>query len=353
VRRFPGFTAARALAAAASVGVATTAAAEPPPDKHNGVTSVQIHAIVSIPPLKALVEPFVHAAAGDATGAAPDVDILIPPGTSEHGYEVPPAKLAILAKADVVISIGLALEPQLDDFLADHPSPTRRGVEFAHVVGVDGSHEHAQDARHHDHDEHDHDHEHLGPDPHLWLDPALVARLVPAIREAVELAAAAQAAQRGATLDPDVHRRLAAAEESLLARVRALDDEHRTRLAPHHGRVIVVSHDAWGRLAERYGLRTAAIKGLLATEPTPQSIKAAVEAVRAQGRGGNGGGVIFTEPQLSKTTAQRIADAAGARLVEIDPLGSGDWFATMHSNLDKIVAALEAQAPAAPAGAPR
>lgn len=309
---------------AACAAFAQPAPPTPPTAPTPGAAGVR--AIVSIAPLKSLVDPFVAAASGGPESFA--VDILIPPGVSEHGYEIPPAKLATLAKADVVVYVGLGLEPQVEDFLKDHPSPTRRAVEFAKAAGIAeaGGHKH-------DHD-HDHDHAH-DQDPHLWLDPPLVLKLVPAVRQAVEQAAAAKS---GGALAPEIRARLDAAEQAVLDRVREVDSEHRTRLGPHKAGTIVVAHDAWSRLAERYNFKTVAIKGMLATEPTPQSIRTAVNAIRE-----HNAKIIFTEPQLSKTTSRRIADAAGAKLMELDPLGTGDWFVLMRSNLDNIVAAFEAQ----------
>ncbi len=329
--------------------VCCDAGADRPQVSDSGAAPVR--AVVSIPPLKALVEPFVAALADVNDGASGTVEILIPPGVSEHGYEIPPTRLAALAKADVVVYVGLGLEPQVEDFLKDHPSPTRRVVEFAKMAGVEANddhdhHEHAHDDHDHPHD-HDHDHDHAhgrdGQDPHLWLDPVLVMKLVPAIRQAVEQAAIARA-PKGTPRLALIKGRLDVAEKALLERVRAVDEEHRTRLAGHQGgggRAVVVAHDAWGLLAARYGFETVAIKGMLATEPTPQSIKAAVEAIRVRGAT-----VVFTEPQLAQATSQRVADAAGAKLMELDPLGSGDWFSTMRANLDNIVAALDAHRPA-------
>jgi zinc transport system substrate-binding protein len=315
-------------------GVAVSSAMGEATPERGADAGVAVRAVVSIPPLKALVEPLV-AAVAPAGAPGPSVDMLIPPGVSEHGYEIPPATLAALARADVVVHVGLGLEPQVTDFLKDHPSPQRRVVEFAKVAGVE-EHDHHD----HAHDAHDHDHDHANcGDPHLWLDPVLVSTLVPAVRKAVEEAAAAKSP--GGVLESGVRQRLDAAERALAARVRAVDEEHRTRLAPFKGRSIIVAHDAWRQLATRYGFSTVAIKGMLATEPTPQSIKAAVDAIRAQP--GSGAKVVFTEPQLARGTSQRVADAAGAKLMEIDPLGAGDWFSTMRANLDNIVAALSTQ----------
>lgn len=264
-----------------------------------------LRVVVSIAPLKSLVEALVP------PGTV--VDLLIPPGASEHGYEIPPGKLAAVATADLVVCVGFGLEPQVDALIQQRPNPARRVVRFDRVAGVEGgSADHGHD---HEHDETcDHGH---GADPHLWLDPVLVERLVEAVAREVE------------SLDretpPD---RRAARAEGLRARVRATHEAYDRVLGPLAGRTIVVGHDAWGRLASRYGLKTVALKGLTATEPSPGDLRRAIESI-----GGEAITTVFVEPQLSPAAAERIARATGARVETLDPLGSGDWFAMMDANL--------------------
>jgi zinc transport system substrate-binding protein len=279
---------------------------------------------VTIAPLAGLVEPFLPKDA--------ELTILMTPGRSEHGYEFSPEDLATLGRADVVVLVGMSLEPKIEQFLAEHPSPRRQVVHFAQSVGIeppkDGDPAHAG----HDHDNHAHHaHDehgnciHTEGDPHLWLDPILVTQVVPAIRSAVQTALK--------ELGSDDAARLAAAEAEVLKQVLAVDDEYRKTLEHFAGKGIVTHHAAWGRLADRYGLKVAEVlRPVESVEPDAAHTARVIEAVKA-----SGSGTIFIEPAYDRRAAERIAAAAGARVLTVDPLGTGDWFGMMRSNLVSFV----------------
>lgn len=277
-----------------------------------GVADGRLRVVVTVPPLVGIVRDILP----------PDAELvsLIAPGASEHGYEFTPQDVARLARADVVVYVGLDLEPKVQRFLAANPSPTRQAVNFADAVGI------AAPAGH------THEHTHTpdgaccasGPvDQHLWLDPRLVRRLVPSLEGAVS-----RAMERRGLLTTDAAQQLGARARQLEARIDALDAELADVLSAVKGQAIVTHHNAWSRLADRYGLRVAAVVHEVAhSEPTPQALAAAVESVRSQGARG-----LFVEPQLNPAGAQRIAQTAGLRIGTLDPLGDGDWFALMRQN---------------------
>jgi len=316
-----------------------------------GGAAAPLRVVVTIAPLRGLVEPLLPAGG--------EVRVLMRPGRSEHGYEFTPADVGAIARADLVVYIGLNLESGFEAALARPAAGTRRVVCVGEAVGVEGvkgvdgseggaaagkegtehagqDHEgHGHEEKGHEghgHDAHGHDgHDHDDPtaiDPHVWLDPVLVARLVPVLRGAVEGAIR----ERGGW-DDAAAARLDAAERDLLARVVAVDKAWSERLEPMRGRAIVTHHNAFGRPAARYGFRVAAvIRGVEGAEPTPGAIAEVVDAVRREGVP-----VIFVEPQFDAGAARRIAAAAGVRVGRLDPLGDGDWFALMKANLDALV----------------
>jgi len=283
---------------------------------------------VTIPPLGGLVRALSPA---DAR-----ITVLMAPGRSEHGYEFTPNDLAELGRADVVVYIGLHLEPRVEGFLSDHPRSNRVDVRFADAAGVkDGGpgdghdgHDH-KDHGHEHHDDHGgHDeHAHGTVDPHVWLDPVLVMGAVPALAAAIRRGAEDVGA---GTAD------LAARAAGLTERLVTLDRRYREALAPFAGASIVTHHSAWGRLAERYGLRVASvIREIEGGEPTPGAIAASVAAIKAEGVK-----TVFVEPQFSPDAARRIAEVAGVNLGTLDPLGDGDYFAMMERNLAELVKGL-------------
>jgi zinc transport system substrate-binding protein len=225
-----------------------------------------------------------------------------------------------MAQADMVFYVGLGLETQVEAYLRDHPSKTRRDISFAQAIGISAATE-----AHDDH-EHEEGHAHAGPDPHLWLDPALVERLIPKLKESVLAALkSAGAADAGPAAE--------AAATKLLTDVQALDTEGKDRLAPFAGRAIVTHHAAWSRFAEHFGLKVAAvIRPIETSEPTPETINKAVAAIREQNVT-----AIFVEPQFNAAAAERLSKEAGVKLGTLDPLGNGDWFKMMRDNVDAVV----------------
>jgi zinc transport system substrate-binding protein len=309
--------------------------------------------IVSIAPLRSLVEPFAEVLAMEAAASERErkkaVEVLIPPGVSEHGYEIAPAKLAAMMRADVIIYVGFGLEPQVVDFVSEHANPRRDVIVLEEIVKSiegdptsgepsepvksDDAQAHAEPHVHGPDCDHEHDqHIHHGVDPHVWLDPVLMKAFVPRIHEG-----ARQAAIRRGLMDEECETRLKAAADSLTARIDAMDAKYRAELAREgERRPMVVAHDAWCRLAERYGIETVALAGLTAREPSPRAIEEAIKSVRERGAR-----VIFTEPQIDARPAKRVSQATKVPLKTIDPLGSGDWFAMMEENLKQISRAVK------------
>jgi zinc transport system substrate-binding protein len=279
-----------------------------------------VRIVVSIAPLKGLVGELARELGEDVT-----IDTVVPVGALEHGFEVPPSMVQKLVQADVVVYVGLGLEPQVEKVLREAKA-YRRVVCFADVVGI-------EDAGHsHDHEHgHNHDHGHDGADPHLWLDPSLVAKLVPAVRDAL----AGVATDLGRSVPAERLRAPDGPAARLLAHVGEIDAMYEERLRPARGGVMVTAHEAWGRLAARYGLEQAPLAGLEATEPSPAAIARAAELVRARKAR-----AIFSEPQINGATVQRVAQAAGAKVLQLDPLGNGDWFEMMENNLRALVEGL-------------
>lgn len=296
------------------------------------IAAQPLRAVVTLPALRSFVEPFLP------TGS--EVVALMKPGKSEHNYEFSAGDLAQLARADVVVIVGVGLEPQIEEFLEKHRKPGRQEVSFGATVGIRQD-EHAEGTPHVHDDGSTCTHAH-GVDPHLWLDPVLVRGFVPAIRSAVTQAQSLKAKALGGVVSSEERRRLDLAQAELLTRVNALHDEHVQQLSPLAGKAIVTHHDAFGRLAQRYGLKVAAsIKNTHAAEATPERIADAVRAIREQGAT-----AVFFEPQYDKAVAERIAKTAGVKLGMLDPLGDGDWFAMMRANLKTLAQSLGSDAAA-------
>jgi zinc transport system substrate-binding protein len=150
-----------------------------------------------------------------------------------------------------------------------------------------------------------HAHGDIGHDPHWWLSPPLVAKILPAL--AAELSALDPAGAVG-------YRARAAAFAAELAH---LDVEIAELLRPVSGATVVAAHNAWAYFADRYGLGpVAAIEPVPGREPSPREIAALIATARRERLR-----TLFTEPQFPPDVARVVAREAGLKLVTVDPIG--------------------------------
>jgi zinc transport system substrate-binding protein len=223
---------------------------------------------------------------------------LTPPGAEPHDLEVSPGDVQELRSAEVVLLLGHGFQPQLEQAAGT-------GKNVLLLLDTPGLR--------------------LRPgDPHVWLDPLLYALIVRRI---------------GAVLG----RPHAAAR--LVARLHALDREYRAGLTRCARREIVTSHEAFGYLAERYGLQQVAITGLSPeAEPTPQRLAGVIATVRR-----THATTVFFETLVSPRLADTVARETGAKTAVLDPIegltgeeqqAGADYFSLMRSNLTTLRKAL-------------
>jgi zinc transport system substrate-binding protein len=163
-------------------------------------------------------------------------------------------------------------------------------------------------------------------DPHLWLDPVLMGSLVEALPGALRAHGVAAADAEGVAA-------------TLRAEIDGVHAAYQSGLAPFAGRAIITHHNAFQRVADRYGLTVAqVVRPVSAVEPTPGDLSRVSAAVAASGVG-----AIFVEPQFPDTLPRRIADRLGLAVFTLDPEGSDDWAGMMRSNLEALIAGLSAE----------
>lgn len=276
-----------------------------------GDTREPLRVVVTIPPLTWPV----HELLGHGSDAIKaDVMVLVPAGASEHGFELTASQVNALRTADLVVMAGNGLEPQVERALS------RGGRERRKIVTLEGLAPAQREACEHEHG-HDDGHDHGTVDPHLWLDPVVmegfVERLAAALDERVGVGAE--------------HAVVTARKEFAKAQCRAVDAEYRGVLSglAESSRTIVTHHHAYAYLCARYGLTVAAvIRPVESVEPRAGDVMKAVEALKSARAK-----ALFVEPQFPKGAAERIARAAGVKMLVLDPLGDGDWPAMMRRNL--------------------
>ncbi|MFN8169358.1 MAG: metal ABC transporter substrate-binding protein [Candidatus Nanopelagicales bacterium] len=163
-------------------------------------------------------------------------------------------------------------------------------------------------------------------DPHVWLDPTNMARIVESV--AARLSAA----------DPAGAQQYAANAAALTQKLTALDAEWKAGTTTCANRDLVVSHEAFGYLAKRYGLTQVGISGLSPdAEPSPAKVAEVADFVRA-----NKVRTIYYETLVDPKVAQTVASETGAATAVLDPLeglaegSTDDYLSVMRANLETV-----------------
>lgn len=318
------------------------------------------------PPIKAVATTtFIADIARRIGGPDAAVDVLIPPGSDPHAFELSPQDLARLTRADLIFANGLGLETFLEKaFVAAHADregrlvvvsegrkpreicPTGHPVEnetHHHVApgGEDAhrpaskserpegewgtlteraSNEH-EDTPHPAHAAsgpskahtaghpaspypHGHDHHHE-VDPHVWFDPSWVQLWATNIAEAF------------ARRDPARAENYRSRAKELQLSLERLNVEIRTLFEgiPAERRVLVTDHDEFGYLADRYGIRV--LGAILPNVTTVTDVSARELAALARRMRAEGARVIVVGHTANPALAEQLARDVGGRVVRI------------------------------------
>jgi zinc transport system substrate-binding protein len=250
-------------------------------------------------------------AASVVGGKFVDVTNLTPSGSEPHDLELTPDSVDALQDAGLVVVMGKGFQPAVEKVARDRDRGTLRILDRLSIAGGGKPVVRAGD-------------------PHVWLDPILMGRIVDEVRVALT------------KVDPSHSRAFAANAARLHAELDALDTEFRTGLAHCDRRLLVTSHEAFGYVATRFGLRQEGITGLSPdAEPSAKRLAELSDLVD-----GKGVTTIFTEALVSPKVAETLArEAGGLRTAVLNPLEGltdrevergGDYFSVMRSNLRKI-----------------
>jgi zinc transport system substrate-binding protein len=169
-----------------------------------------------------------------------------------------------------------------------------------------------------------------GDDPHFWLDPTRLSKVAAAFEEQL------------ADVDPGHAEDYATNLERLEQDLAALDRSLTKGLADCRIDTVVVSHDAFGYLGDRYGLDVVGIAGLSPdAEPSPAHIRELQDLVTRDGIT-----TVFSEELVSRKMADSLAGDLGIDTAVLDPIeglsdatADQDYLSLMRTNLRTLRAA--------------
>ncbi|MEX5719745.1 metal ABC transporter substrate-binding protein [Geodermatophilus maliterrae] len=228
-----------------------------------------------------------------------DVTSLTPPGAEPHDLELTPQDVATVTGTDLLVYLE-GFQPALDDAAAEAGDAAWDAGQAADLSLTAEPHGHEGETE----EEHAEHADEEAVDPHFWLDPTRLADVGDAL------------AGRLAEVDPDGAATYEENAAALRADLEALDAEMQQGLADCAVRTMVTAHDAFGYLADRYGLEVVGITGLSpSSEPSAAQLAEISALVREQGVT-----TVYTETLVDPAVAETVAGEAGVQTAVLDPL---------------------------------
>lgn len=223
------------------------------------------------------------------------VNVVIPDGQDPHDFQPSAKDIETINNAALVVSNGLEFEEGLEEVL-ENIAKSGGNIfmvgEHITVRKIDDGDDHGDD--HHDDDKH------ADGDPHLWLSPATMLEMLPALTTALSEAVGAD---------------LSAEATALTTKLQDLDGQVESIINSLGECNLVSGHDEMGYFADRYGCNVigAIIPSFTTTSEATAGelaeLKLLVEQYKVR--------AIFTGLGTSPDTANQLAKELGIKAVTL------------------------------------
>lgn len=264
-------------------------------------------------------------------------------GMSPHDFEPTPRDIARIYEADLFIYHGAELDPWAERVATEARDKGLAVLEITEsfdllsAKAIDSASEHDQeeeiDERAEEVKEHEEDHDHGVWDPHIWVDPMLAIKEVKLIRDQL------------IAIDPANEARYNSNAADYTADLEELNRQFTTGLAQCQKRDIIVSHNAFSYLGERYNFQIHSIAGISPDqEPSAKRLGELTELAQELAIK-----YIFFETLVSPKLSETIANEVGAETLVLNPIGAlteenieaGDsYISIMKDNLQSLQTAM-------------
>lgn len=262
------------------------------------------------------------------------VNSVVPNGVEPHDFEPTPQNVIDLRGVKAFIYNGNGFDAWAERLKPELESAGVVVVAASQAVTAIPFEEGLVDE--HEGEEHHEEDSHGAYDPHIWLDPIRARQISELIRDTF------------IALDPvnaDYYRGRSA---ELATRLGVLHAEYEKKLANCSTRNVVVSHDAFNYLGNRYNLNIQAIAGISPdAEPSIKRLAELAELVKEQKIT-----TIFFETLVSQNLANTLAKETGVVTAVLNPLegltaddlaANRNYETIMRDNLQAISTALVCQ----------
>jgi len=262
--------------------------------------------------------PLAYAAEGIA-GDLAEVVSLAGPGVEPHDLELTPGDVAKINDADLVVYIPEFI-PALDAVVKTlDQSKVINATQGISLISGD-SHSHEAEESHSEEEGHS---DESATDPHIWLNPSNMVLIGNSIAQALS----------ALTSDSAINENRSSFENALTT----LASDYTAKLANCSIKALVVSHEAFGYIANAYGFEQVGISGLSPeAEPSPARLAEVAKIAKAENAT-----TIYYESLVDPKVAKTLADELKITATMLDPLesppASGDYLSVMQQNLDTLV----------------
>ena len=233
------------------------------------------------------------------------VTVVIPDGQDPHDFQPSAKDIETINNAALVVSNGLEFEEGLEEVLeniADSGGNIFMVGEHITVRKIENGdeHNHGEDEGHADEHGDEHGDKHTGGDPHIWLSPATMLEMLPALTSALSEAVGAN---------------LSAEATALTTKLQDLDGEVKSIINGLDECNLVSGHDEMGYFADRYGCK---VIGVIIPSFTTTSEATAGELAKLKKQvEQNKVPAIFTGLGVSPDTATQLAKELGIKAVTL------------------------------------
>jgi zinc/manganese transport system substrate-binding protein len=236
------------------------------------------------------------------------VRVIISDGQDPHEFEPSAKDIESLNNADLVVSNGLDFEEGLEETI-DQAIDSGVNVfmvgDHITVREVSKDEDHGHDEDHAEEEstettvESEEEHAHGAYDPHLWLSPAAMLEMLPALADAISTATGADLTSQLASLQSE----LTALDTQIKETIDGITCE------------LVSGHDELGYFADRYGCEVigAIIPSLSTTSEASAGELAALKVEVEE----HGVPAIFTGLGTSQSVADQLASELGVKAVTL------------------------------------
>jgi zinc/manganese transport system substrate-binding protein len=259
----------------------------------------------------------------ELVGDKATVTVSVPNGADPHEWQPSAKAIETINKADLIVENGLGLEASMEKTLQ---AARDRGVKFFTAsdyitVRYVGSGEGIPSG--------DPDQVVGAPDPHLWMDPIAMKKVVSGL---------------AAVLMQDLNLDVSSQAANLENRLDSLNTEIADIVAaiPQESRKLVTGHESMGYFTQRYGFK---IIGVIVPSLSTQAGDSAANLAELKNAiEDNQVKAIFTELGTNPTVAKEIGDETGVKVVELTTHvlpSDGSYFTFMRNIATVITNALK------------